>query len=82
MLGHMTFLLIYSFVFKEILLRQRFICFQNLQESDNDIDGFLSVNNFLAAALYRAADILRGHTPKQGFVPANPNDFIGRLVTL
>ena len=25
---------------------------------------------------------LRGHTPKQGFVPANPNDFIGRLVTL
>ena len=56
MLGHMTFLLIDSFVFKEILLRQRFFCFQNLQESDNDIDGFLSVNNFLAAALYRAAD--------------------------
>ena len=25
---------------------------------------------------------LSGHTPKQGFVPANPNDFIGRLVTL
>ena len=25
---------------------------------------------------------LRGHTPKQGFVSANPNDLIGSLVTI